>query len=382
MRWLSCLGVVIGALVWCTASAMARPFVYVTNVLSSDVSQYDVTAGGALSPLASTTVAGGNQPVGVASDRNGRNVYVSTAYPAPSVLQYAVGRDGTLALRSSAAVPADAVLGDLAVSPNKRSVYVINSAGNGSVLQYTVQRDGSLQPKTPASVPDSGVGPDALAVSPDGRSVYVVNSITGENTVAQYSAEQDGALTPKNPPTVLLGVNDPFAEASDIVVSPDASSAYVSIFEAVISQNGSIAQFSVGREGALTPKAPATAPADGHPTLLAVTPDGQNLYATDQPDGKVLEYTASRDGTLSSKMAAATAGRYPFGIVVSARCPRRLFLKRCRETVYVANSASNNVSQYSVGAAGVLSPLSPAAVPAGSNPLRIAVSPPPEERNR
>jgi 6-phosphogluconolactonase (cycloisomerase 2 family) len=116
--------------------------------------------------------------------------------------------------------------------------------------------------------------------------------------------------------------------------------------------------------------------------LLAVTPDGRNLYATDQPDGKVLEYTASRDGTLSSRTATATAGRYPFGIVVSARCPRRLFLDRCRETVYVANSGSNDVSQYSIGAGGALSPLSPTAVPAGSNPLRIAVSPPPEERHR
>jgi 6-phosphogluconolactonase len=115
-------------------------------------------------------------------------------------------------------------------------------------------------------------------------------------------------LTPKNPATVLRGVGDPFAGASDIVVSPDGGSAYVSIFEGLITQNGSIAQFSIGWDGALTPKAPATVPADGNPTLLAVTPDGQNLYATDQPDGKVLEYTASRDGTLSPNAAAVTAG--------------------------------------------------------------------------
>jgi hypothetical protein len=140
-------------------------------------------------------------------------------------------------------------------------------------------------------------------------------------------------LTPKNPPAAPLGVGDPFAGASDIVVSPDGDSAYVSIFEALISQNGSIAQFSIGPAGALTPKAPATVPADGHPTLLAVTTDGRNLDATDQPDGKVLEYRASRDGTLSPNAAAVTAGRYPFGIVVSARCPRRLFFARCRDTV-------------------------------------------------
>ena len=88
---------------------------------------------------------------------------------------------------------------------------------------------------------------------------------------------------------MLLGVGDQFAGASDIVVGPDGGGAYVSIFEALISQNGSLAQFSIGADGALTPKAPATVRADGHPTLLAVTPDGRNLYGTDQPDGKVLE---------------------------------------------------------------------------------------------
>jgi hypothetical protein len=69
-----------------------------------------------LSPLASTPVGVGNQPLGIASDRSGRNIHVSAASPTPSVLQYAVGRDGTLALKSAAAVPVDTELGDLAVS--------------------------------------------------------------------------------------------------------------------------------------------------------------------------------------------------------------------------------------------------------------------------
>ena len=38
------------------------------------------------------------------------------------------------------------------------------------------------------------------------------------------------------------------------------------------------------------------------------------------------------------------------------------------ESVYVANGASNSVSQYDVGAGGALSPKSPATVAAGACP--------------
>ena len=44
-------------------------------------------------------------------------------------------------------------------------------------------------------------------------------------------------------------------------------------------------------------------------------------------------------------------------------------------SVYVANQASNNASQYNVGAAGALTPLSPTTVGAGTSPSGVAVSP-------
>ena len=43
--------------------------------------------------------------------------------------------------------------------------------------------------------------------------------------------------------------------------------------------------------------------------------------------------------------------------------------------VYVTNSGSNDVSQYDIGAGGLLAPLSPAAVATGIGPLAVAVSP-------
>ena len=59
---LAAVGVAV-ALV-CATPAQAAPFVYVANADSGDVSQYDVGAGGLLSPLAPPTVAAGRVPAG------------------------------------------------------------------------------------------------------------------------------------------------------------------------------------------------------------------------------------------------------------------------------------------------------------------------------
>jgi DNA-binding beta-propeller fold protein YncE len=45
------------------------------------------------------------------------------------------------------------------------------------------------------------------------------------------------------------------------------------------------------------------------------------------------------------------------------------------DSLYVANASSDNVSQYDVGAGGALSPKSPATVAAGDGPFGVAVSP-------
>src|SRR4051812_26759708 len=92
-------------------AAQAEPFVYVTNSDDLEVAQYDVGAGGLLSPLSPFTV-----------DTAGR-------FP-----RY------------------------VAISPDRKSVYVGNTGqlcdcpGDepGSIAQHDVNSDGTLSPKTPA----------------------------------------------------------------------------------------------------------------------------------------------------------------------------------------------------------------------------------------
>jgi DNA-binding beta-propeller fold protein YncE len=50
-------------------------------------------------------------------------------------------------------------------------------------------------------------------------------------------------------------------------------------------------------------------------------------------------------------------------------------LRKAAPSVYVTNYGGGSVSQYDVGPGGALSPKSPATVPAGRFPERLAVSP-------
>src|SRR6185295_16732240 len=147
-------------------------------------------------------VAAGTNSYRVAVSPNGASVYV-TNFGANSVSQYDVGAGGGLTPKSPATVGAGNGPRAVVVSPNGASVYVVNN-GDSNVSQYDVGAGGGLTPKSPATVA-AGSSPWVVAVSPNGASVYVTNN--GDGNVSQYDVGAGGALTPKSPATVAAGTN-------------------------------------------------------------------------------------------------------------------------------------------------------------------------------
>jgi DNA-binding beta-propeller fold protein YncE len=102
--WLG--AVLVACLVW-AASAQAKPFVYVSNS-DNTVSPYDAI-GGALSPLAPTTVAAGGAgtALGVAVGPDGKSVYVTNdEFPGGTVSQYSIDSlTGALSPKTPATSP-------------------------------------------------------------------------------------------------------------------------------------------------------------------------------------------------------------------------------------------------------------------------------------
>ena len=190
--------------------------------------------------------------------------------------------------------------------------------------------------------------------------VYVTNHVPlsleqPSGTVSQFDVGAGGALAPKSPAAVAAGFRP-----RGVAVSPDGQSVYVT-------NNGehAVSQYDVVAGGALAPKSPATVDTGLVPTGVAVSPDGQSVYVTTSWSS-VFQYDVGGDGALAPKSpATVAAGLIPTGVAVSPD----------GQSVYVTNQLSDDVSQFDVGAGGALSPKSSAAVAAGDQPFGIAVRP-------
>ena len=86
------------------------------DLFSDNVSQYDVGAGGELTPGSPPTVSAGAEPLGLAVSPDGRSVYVANQ-AGDNVSQYDVGASGQLVPKTPAAVAAGSIPVGVAVSP-------------------------------------------------------------------------------------------------------------------------------------------------------------------------------------------------------------------------------------------------------------------------
>jgi len=162
-----------------------------------------------------------------------------------------------------------------------------------------------------------GTGPTSwdVAVSPDGNSAYVTNQQSDtvfSESVSQFDVGSGGGLSRKDPPLVFLGSSN---EPLGIAVSPDGHSAYVTL------ESDAVAQFDVGAGGALAPKSRATVAAGPFPTEVALSPDGNNAYVTNSANGlekgSVSQYDVGADGALTPKSpATVAAGDSPTAVAV------------------------------------------------------------------
>jgi DNA-binding beta-propeller fold protein YncE len=363
VRWWWAAAVVALTLGFGAAPVRADPFAYVASnariggTLGGAVFEYDVGAGGSLSPLSPAAVAAGSEAFGVAISPGGNSAYVTNT-GSSTVSQYDIDRrTGVLSPKTPAAVASGANPEGLALTPDGKSAYVANNGPTNDISQYSINSvTGALSPKTPAAVAP-GATPGAVAVSPDGKSAYV----TTNADVAQYDINPvTGALSPKTPATVATGSG---RGAANIAVTPDGKSAYVT--------SVTVSQYNIDPQtGELSLKTPPTVVAGPNPQGVAVTPDSQNAYVTNLGTGRsrtVTQYTIDPvSGRLSPKTPATVkSGAGPTGVAVTPD----------GKSAYVTNQLGDTVSQYSVGQGGRLSPKSPAAVAAGIDPIGVALSP-------
>ena len=241
-----------------------------------------------------------------------------------------------------AAAPATAVAA--------RDAYVADGPA-GQVVQLAVEAGGALTPLVPPSLETAL--PRRLTMTPDGKSLYVTAGYPGHGRVLQYDVSPAGLASPKDPPALAAGVL-PVA----VAMHPSGNVLYVA------DRWGSkVLRYAVAPGGGLEPRGSLSL--HDSPAGIAVAPDGLSAYVI--VDEWVKRLTVGADGELLADSLVAVRADDDLTDVTLTPDGRYLY----------ATSAGSRVFQFRVGAQGLLSRVTPAAVPvAKDTKLRtIAVSP-------
>ena len=227
----------------------------------------------------------------------------------------------------------------LAAPLQAQFAYVVNDATN-DVSAYSIGANGALTPVA-GSPFATGMTPFSVAVSPTAKFAYVANDTS--NNVSAYNIGADGALTQ------LTSLGSPFAAGTNpisVAVDPTGKFAYVA-------NNGSnnVSAYNIGANGALTPVPGSPFTAGTNPFSVAVDPTGKFAYVANQFGhlssliGNISAYSIGANGALTpvpgSPFAAGRNG--PLSVAVD---PTGKF-------AYVASDLSNNVLAYSIAPTGL-----------------------------
>lgn len=231
----------------------------------------------------------------------------------------------------------------VAVTEHNGTVYVLNAGGNGAIVAFRADGIGHLFKisDSTALLPATNSGGSSISVSPNGKTLVVIEK--GPNNIDTFPINPNGTLgTVVTNHSVTSGVfSTTFTPSGQLIVSenqPDgtdvssissytinANGTIIAISQSlhtfgdgncwnVITPNGkfvyadnsatsSIAGFSVGSNGALTPiggTIVASYPAGTTNLEVVVSGDGKYLYTLNSGAGSVGVYSINSNGTLSN----------------------------------------------------------------------------------
>jgi 6-phosphogluconolactonase (cycloisomerase 2 family) len=339
----------------------------VTSSSQPGYSVFSITLGLTVTCL---TACGGGAISGGTSDSSYAYVISATAQDEQTpgvVLQFSIGADGSLTRLSTASVPSGAKPVAIASDPTGRYVYVANE-GDGTISQYSVGVGGVLTALNPATV--SVGAPSAaglsLSVNPNGHSLYVV--ITPRDppappitSIAQYSIGSNGTLSPTNPASIGVAI----VAGGPLTLDPSGAYAYLA-GESVVGEaetaNAEVLQFSVGAGGELTQLASASVAATREAVNVVIAPDGRTAYVLsscidNNCDGQIAQYTVGATGTLTpTGITTPSAGHViPISLVTDTSASGAYLLTNFMGV----DTNVGAVYQYALNSAGALSPATP-----------------------
>lgn len=273
----------------------------------------------------------------------------------------------------------------IAVSPDGRHVYAAASRADAIAVFVRDRRSGALSQRSGRAgcVAARGAhgcglaiglkGPNSVAISPDGRFLYASSRATSSVTVFRRKRSTGALSQLRRAPGCVAGLPVPGCVSGRalvgpdvLAISPDGENVYVGSFfgNAVAvfkrERNGSLVQAS-DATGCIAEAIPGCAVAIGlgAPEGLAVSPDGHDVYVAGAVSNTVV--TLSRDPA-SGDLSQATDGSGCIAAGPLAGCAEgrqvsganAVAIAPAGRDVYVTSLLSNSVTAFNRSAAGLL----------------------------
>lgn len=156
---------------------------------------------------------------------------------------------------------------------------------------------------------------------------------------------------------------------STLVTAPgtNGSSGYVYVAAAASdAQPGAVFQYSIGPSGSLTPQNPPSVPAGTDPMGIAADPSGRYVYAVNAGDHTISQYAVGAAGVLTQlspaavSLPASTSQGGDFSVSIDPSAHYLYVVVSPPGETFVPSPAF--IAQYSIGSGGLLTPLTPASV--------------------
>ncbi len=352
-------GIVLLALL--PATLAAQNFVYTNNDNSATngntITAYAVDANGVISPLSCSPINTGGTGVGgglFGSNRiitTGDYLYATNA-GSNDVSGFTVNQSTGCLTPISSKPFATGGTGSpngisLAATPDGKYLYAGNS-GSQNITVFSIGSGGVLAQV--GSLVSVAGGPAGMKVSPDGKYLVVALPLSGSatvNKIAVFSIGSTGGLTPvSGSPFTSSG-----ADASGVDINCQSNElfignalmgpAQVDVFNFPPS-GGSMTEVSG------SPFSGASTPSVQNSSVVKLSPDGSELFVSNQYSNSVTVFSVGTGGTLSLVAGSpfmSGVGQLPAGLATDQK---GTFL-------YSANKTGSTVSSLAISAGGILS---------------------------
>jgi YVTN family beta-propeller protein len=296
-----------------------REYAYISNGGSNTVTVLDLVY-----LRQDRTLQVGTNPTNLAANPVRNEIYVVNA------------QSGTISVidaennRIAATIPVHRLPSFVSVDPTGHRAYVANSGSNTiSILDLDRRRE--------ITVAGTGEQPDVDRISPDGRSLVVTNR--GSNSVSIFDVPPYNSAETHEPPPHLRAAFPGCPGASDAVILPDSSKAFIACSTGhqvmAVSLAAAPGSWVAKQNPALTTDHMLTLLHVGKlPVHLAMKPDGGEIFVSNFGSDSISEIATGTN---------EVGGTYTIG-----SGPVRGIVSRDNGTLWVANFGADSIALYSI----------------------------------